>query len=161
MYQTKEKKRVILQINECNKEYWECIISIFTLYITSVINRFLFEFLGSVNIYVYKEIKNLNTIFGVLHTLIKLFCVFNANFAIHYDYISVSSNRGVLGVYDCSIILSFYLKKKQQNFEFWCFIDNLLFWWYYKNPTICILFDCVSSVVLYSIIQIQGPVSKA
>lgn len=64
---------------------------------------------------VYKEIKNLNTIFGVLHTLIKLFCVFNANFAIHYDYISVSSNRGVLDVYDCSIILSFYLKKKSNK----------------------------------------------
>lgn len=43
-----------------------CIIMIFTLYITSVINRFLFKFLGTVNSYVYMlivEIKNLNTIF--------------------------------------------------------------------------------------------------
>lgn len=46
-----------------------CIIMIFTLYITSVINRFLFKFLGTVNSYVYMlivEIKNLNTIFWVL-----------------------------------------------------------------------------------------------
>lgn len=44
------------------------------------------------------------------YTLIKLFCVFNANFAIHNDCVSLSSNWGALGICACPLFLSFYLK---------------------------------------------------
>lgn len=50
-----------------NKEYWENMYN-YDIYIVyyKCDKQIVFKFLGFVNIYVYKEIKNFNIIFGVL-----------------------------------------------------------------------------------------------